>query len=52
MTLDEIILDIGEMEFRNLHATQKFSMLAFNPLPNFHRWKKIKNVITFIYSSA
>ena len=43
MTLEEIILDIGEKEFATgltytaATRTKKFGMLAFDPFPNCHR---------------
>ena len=43
MTLEEIILDIGEKELATgliytvTTRTKKFGMLAFDPFPNFHR---------------
>jgi ATP-dependent DNA helicase PIF1 len=47
MTLDEIILDVGEKEFAtrltytDTTRTQNFGLLAFDPFPNYHRFAKI-----------
>jgi ATP-dependent DNA helicase PIF1 len=47
MTLDEIILDVGEKEFATgltytgATRTRNFGLLAFDPFPNYHRFAKI-----------
>ena len=47
MTLDEIILDVGEKEFATgltytgAKRTRNFGLLAFDPFPNYHRFAKI-----------